>query len=444
MFLCKILHLDSYSHTEDNLAFVRRHSRLTFPFPRRQKDAIAMRPQPTPSNHLSTCGLALAITLGFAAVCLPAQAQTLTVLYSFTGGADGAGPTGVVRDPTGNLFGTTPYRGDLNCGDQAGCGTAFKLDATGTLTVLHTFTGGADGASPVGTLMRDAAGNLFGTTYDGGNINCYLGTMGCGTVYKLDASGNKTMLYPFPGSIDGALPNGALVEDAKGNLYGTTAWGGIANCNECGTVFKLRATGGTETILHRFTGRGDGNLVYAGVIRDAAGNLYGTSFYGGAYNLGAVFKVDSTGKESVLHSFNSGDGETPADPLVADGAYLYGITRGGGSYSIGTVFKVDKFGNETVLHSFGAATDGKQPQGSLIHDGAGNLYGTTFSGGAFDCGTVFKMDTTGKETILHSFDCGADGLGPNAGVVRDAAGNLYGTTQSGGAFGWGTIFKIAP
>ncbi len=405
-----------------------------------------MRHESTPPTAIlvSTCGLALAIGLGLAAISPPAHAQTLTTLYSFTGGADGAGPTGVVRDSAGNLYGTTPYAGDLNCGDHAGCGTAFKLDATGTLTVLHTFTGGADGAAPAGTLLLDSAGDLFGTTGDGGNINCYLGTMGCGTVYKLDAAGNKTMLYAFPGSLDGSFPNGGLVEDAKGNLYGTTAWGGVATCNQCGTVFKLRATGGTETILHKFTGRGDGNLVYAGVIRDAAGNLYGTSYYGGAYNLGAVFKVDSTGKESVLHSFSGADGETPADPLLESGAYLYGVARGGGSYSIGTLFKVDKSGNVTVLHSFGAQTDGRQPQGALIHDAAGNLYGTTFSGGAFGCGTVFKMDATGKETILYSFGCGADGLGPNAGVILDTAGNLYGTTQSAGAFGWGTIFKIAP
>lgn len=404
-----------------------------------------MRPESTlpAAIHISTCALAFAIMLAFAAV-LPAQAQTLTTLYSFTGGADGAGPTGVVRDSAGNLYGTTPYAGDLNCGDHAGCGTAFKLDATGTLTLLHTFTGGADGASPVGTLLRDSAGNLFGTTYDGGNINCYLGSMGCGTVYKLDAAGEKTMLYAFAGSVQGSLPNGGLVEDAQGNLYGTTAWGGAGSCNECGTVFKVRSTGGTETILHKFTTRGDGDLVYAGVLRDAAGNLYGTSYYGGHYNLGAVFKVDNTGKESVLHSFNGEDGETPADPLVADGAYLYGITRGGGTYSIGTLFKVDKSGSLTLLHNFGAPTDGRQPQGALIHDAAGNLYGTTFSGGALCCGTVFKVDTTGKETILYSFSGGADGLGPNAGVILDAAGNLYGTTESGGAFGWGTIFKITP
>jgi uncharacterized repeat protein (TIGR03803 family) len=374
----------------------------------------------------------------------PVQAQTLTVLYSFTGGSDGTEPNGLVRDSAGNLYGTTPWGGDLNCGDHAGCGTAFKLDSTNQLTVLHTFTGGADGALPLGTLLLDPAGNLFGTTQQGGNINCSLGSMGCGTVYELDAGGNKTMLYAFPGSLDGALPYGSLVRDTKGNLYGTTAWGGVATCNECGTVFKLRATGGTDTILHKFTGRGDGTLVYAGVIRDAAGNLYGTTYYGGANNLGTVFKVDNTGKESVLHSFNGGDGETPAAPLVADGAYLYGTTQGGGSYSIGTVFKVDKSGNETVLHSFGAPADGREPQGPLVHDVAGNLYGTTYSGGAFGYGTVFKIDTTGKETILHSFAGGADGLGPNSGVILDAAGNLYGTTFTGGAFNSGTIFKIAP
>ncbi len=406
-----------------------------------------MRPELTlpTAKRLSTHTLAFAVMLAFAAISSPARAQTLTTLYSFTGVADGMEPNGLIRDSASNLYGTTGWGGDLNCGDHAGCGTAFKLDSTNQLTVLHTFTGGADGALPLGTLLLDAAGNLFGTTQQGGNIYCYLGSMGCGTVYRLDAAGNKKMLYAFAGSLQGALPYGSLVEDANGNLYGTTAWGGVATCNECGTVFKVRATGGTDTILHKFTGRGDGTLVYAGVIRDAAGNLFGTTYYGGAYNLGTVFKVDSTGKESVLHSFNSGgDGETPAAPLVADGAYLYGTTQGGGTYDGGTVFKVDKSGNETVLHSFGATTDGREPQGPLVHDAAGNLYGTTYSGGAFGYGTVFKIDTTGKETILYSFGGGADGFGPNSGVIVDATGNLYGTTLEGGAFNSGTIFKIAP
>jgi uncharacterized repeat protein (TIGR03803 family) len=398
----------------------------------------------TPVTHLSHCGLTLATLLAFAAFCLSAQAQTLTTLYSFTGGADGTQPNGLVRDSAGNLYGTARYAGDLNCNEMQGCGTAFKLSQAGTLTVLHTFVGGADGSLPEGTLFLDAAGDLFGTTVYGGNIYCG-SSGGCGTVFKLNAAGKKTVLYAFPNSLEASLPGGGVIEDANGNLYGTTAWGGGAACVNCGTVFKLRATGGSFTILHAFAGGTDGQLPYAGLLRDASGNLFGTTYLGGAFNGGTAFKLNSAGKESLLHSFGSSpDGIDPIAGVVADGAYLYGSTPNGGEYSVGTVFKVDKSGNETVLHSFGAPTDGVQPQGALIHDAAGNLYGTTYSGGAFGYGTVFEIDATGNETILYSFGGGADGLGPDAGVILDAAGNLYGTTLSGGAFGNGTIFKITP
>ena len=209
--------------------------------------------------------------------------------------------------------------------------------------------------------------------------------------------------------------------------------------------FELRATGGTFTILHAFTGGTDGQLPYAGLIRDAAGNLFGTTYLGGAFNGGTAFRLNSSGKETLLHSFGSSpDGIDPIAGLVANGADLYGCTPNGGSYSVGAVYKLDKSGNETLLHSFGGPTDGVQPQGALIHDASGNLYGTTYSGGAFGYGTVFKIDAIGNETILYSFGGGTDGLGPDSGVILDAAGNLYGTTLSGGAFGNGTIFKIAP
>ena len=403
-----------------------------------------MRHESAPPTHLSTCRLALAIMLGVAAVWVPAQAQTHTVLYSFTGGADGTQPNGLVRDSAGNLYGSTRYAGDLNCSGKQGCGTAFKLDQTGALTVLHTFVGGADGSLPEGTLVLDAAGDLFGTTVYGGNIHCGISD-GCGTVFKLNVAGQKTVLYAFPSSLEASLPGGSVIEDANGNLYGTTAWGGGAACVNCGTVFKLRTTGGTFTVLHAFAGGTDGQLPYSGLLRDVAGNLFGTTYLGGAFNGGTAFKLNSTGKETLLHSCGSSpDGIDPIAGLVADGADLYGCTPNGGAYSVGAVFKLDKSGNETVLHSFGAQTDGVQPQGALTHDSAGNLYGVTYSGGEFGYGTVFKMDNTGKETILYSFSGEADGLGPDAGVILDAAGNLYGTTLSGGAFGNGTIFKIAP
>ena len=396
-------------------------------------------------KQLFECALALPIMLGLAALPPSAQAQTLTVLHSFTGGADGNQPMGLVRDSAGNLYGTSLYGGVGFCSLSAGCGTVFKLDAAGNHTVLHAFTGGVDGSLPWATLTRDSAGNLYGATLNGGAHNCDL-LVGCGTVFKLDAAGNKTVLYMFPGSAVGSLPYG-LIRDANGNFYGTTPWGGGGGCLDCGTVFKLDSAH-KETVLHGFAGGADGSLPYAGVVRDSAGNVFGTTYQGGAFKEGTVFKVDSTGKETVLHSFGSGeDGAYPIGGLVPNGQNLYGTTSMGGEFGLGftgTVFKLGKAGQETVVYSFSGGSDGGQPTGNMVHDAAGNLYGTTSDGGASGYGTVFKVDASGKETVLHSFAGGADGQYPAAGVILDAAGNLYGTTLSGGANNCGTVFKIAP
>ena len=392
------------------------------------------------------CPCALAILLALVAVPPSAQGQTLTTLYSFTSGADGKDPNaGVVRDAAGNLYGTTPYGGKKRC--PLGCGTVFKLDATGKETLLHSFNGATDGSSPIGGLIRDSQGNLFGTASLGGHFKV-------GTVFKVDSTGLFSVLYSFTGGSDGAQPQAALLRDAQGNLYGTTFFGGDLTCNSsggCGTVFKLDSTG-KETVLHTFTGGLDGKFPQAGLIRDAAGNLFGTTTSGGGGGGGAcgnngcgtVFEVDSTGNETVLHSFAGGDGATPFAGLLVDGAEFYGATAGGGAFGFGTVFKLDKTGNQTVLYSFAGGSDGASPFGTLIHDSAGNFYGTTDGYGAFALGTVFKLDKTGKETVLHSFTGGADGIFLNGSLVQAPEGNLYGTTESSGAFGFGTVFKLAP
>jgi uncharacterized repeat protein (TIGR03803 family) len=387
----------------------------------------------------------LAILLAFAAVA--AQAQTLTTLYSFTSGADGKPAySGLVRDAAGNLYGTAQYGGIKRC--PLGCGTIFKLDATGKETLLHSFTGGADGSNPIAGLIRDSAGNLYGATSLGGHFKV-------GTVFKLDSAGTFTVLYSFTGAPDGAQPHSSLLRDEQGNLYGTTVSGGDLTCNPsggCGTVFKVDSTR-KETVLHTFTGGADGKFPQAALIRDAAGNLFGTTTSGGGAGggtcgnsgCGTVFEVDNTAKETVLHSFSGGeDGQTVFAGLVVDGQSFYGATGGGSPPAFGTLFKVDKTGIETVLYTFTGGADGGFPFASLIHDAAGNFYGTTGSGGAFGLGTVFKLDTTGKETVLYSFTGGADGGTPNGSLVRDTVGNLYGTTQLGGAFNLGTVFKIAP
>jgi uncharacterized repeat protein (TIGR03803 family) len=201
----------------------------------------------------------------------------------------------------------------------------------------------------------------------------------------------------------------------------------------------------TFALFYSFEGGTDGATPRAGLVRDAAGNLYGTTISGGAGGLGTVFKLDAVGSETVLHSFSGADGARPEAGLVRDAAgNLYGTTAGGGASDLGTVFKLDTTGSETVLHSFSGA-DGDSPVAGLVRDAAGNLYGTTAGGGASGLGTVFKLDTSGKGRLLHSFTGGAtDGAFPAAGLVPDAAGNLYGTTTQDGAFGQGTVFKLRP
>jgi len=371
-----------------------------------------------------------------------ARAQTFTLLYTFTGGSDGRGPFGgVILDGAGNLYGTTTEGGNLAC--SLGCGTVFKVDTSGNETVLYSFagTGAGDGEYPNATLLRDTQGNLYGTTESGG-------AFGYGTVFKLSAAGAETVLHSFTGTGgDGKFPFGGVARDGQGNLYGTTNTGGVFGV---GTVFRVDATG-NETVLYSFTGTGsDGKSPYAGVVRDAQGNLYGTTESGGTSNVGTVFKVDATGTETILYSFTvtGGDGAEPMSGLVRDAqGNLYGTTNAGGvgvGGGNGVVFKVDKTGREKVLFRFpGTGADGIRPHG-VVRDAQGNLYGTTVFHGAFGWGTVFKLSPTGKQTVLYNFNGGnADGGDPYAGVVLDGQGNIYGAT-SAGAIGYGTAFKITP
>jgi uncharacterized repeat protein (TIGR03803 family) len=331
----------------------------------------------------------------------------------------------------------------------------FKLDGAGTETVLYTFTGGTDGAVPFAGLIRGAKGTLYGTTSSGGG-----GILPAGTVFKLDNTGQMTVLHSFCSAAncaDGNTPYAGVIRHG-GNLYGTTIGGGVSNS---GVVFKLDPAG-NETALYTFCPNGnctDGMSPNA-VIRDKEGNLYGTTtFGGGASNSGVVFKLDPTGAETVLYSFAGGaDGANPFGGLIQDDAgNLYGTTSAGGPSGQGTVFEVDPAGNETILYSFTGGTDGGFPEAGLIRDEKGNLYGTTFFGGLASppcysfCGVVFKVDTTGLETVLYSFTGGADGLNPAAGLMLGKAGNLYGTTGYGGAdsdptcqtgIGCGVVFKL--
>jgi uncharacterized repeat protein (TIGR03803 family) len=318
----------------------------------------------------------------------------------------------------------------------------------GTLKILHVFKGSPDGSGPLAGPIRDKQGSLYSTTY-GGGIKQW------GTVYKIDPKGKETVLHSFVGGSDGTTSTSGLIMDAEGNLYGTTYLGGSSNCfdgNGCGVVYKLSRTsrGWKETILYVFTGGADGAYPGNGTLaRDAAGNFYGTTLYGGngdwPNGSGVVYKLtrSSSGwKEQVLYAFGTNsqtDGANPCGGVILDDAgTVYGSTYYGGSSGFGTVFKIEPNGSETVLYNFQAGTtDGGGPLDALVRDEAGNLYGSTAYGGDLSCstngcGTVFKVDANGTETQLHIFTgYPLDGASPGL-LVRDKAGKLYGTAWGGG------------
>ena len=356
-----------------------------------------------------------------------------TVLYTFTGGNDGAYPNGVIRDLQGNLYGTASN------GGATGFGVVYKVDTSGNETVLYTFTGGNDGGDPSAGVIRDLQGNLYSTAYGGG-------AFGAGVVFKVDLSGNETVLYTFTGGNDGGYPSASVTRDWVGNLYGTTAFGGASGL---GVVFKLTPTG-EETVLHTFTRGPYGNQPdNAGVILDGAGNLYGTTSFNGAGGGGTVYKLDPGGNPAVLYAFpGPPGGQYPRASGVIFGSdgHLYGATNYGGGHGAGVLYQMDAHGDETVLYTFAFTTANGfgQPDEGVIRDSDGNLYGATFIGQAdvgYGFGVVYKVDPAGHATVLHNFTNGTDGGYPNN-VIRDSKGNLYGTASSGGASGNGVVFKI--
>ena len=355
--------------------------------------------------------LVLAATLALmCGASTTAGAQTFKVLYRFGPLPDGNSPLGgLLMDAAGNLYGTTRYRGSGSCPGEGQCGAVFKLDTNGVETVLHNFTG-PDGANPTSNLIMDAKGDLYGTTEFGGDTSNCVGTgyAGCGVVFKLSGT-NETVLYRFNGSADGAFPWAGLTMDAHGALYGTTNEGGATGG---GVAFKL--VGKKETVLHSFCSENncqDGNYLTSGLIMDAKGNLYGTAVFGGDVNCdypdgcGVVFKLTGK-KETVLYSFKgSPDGQSPLAGLFMDASgNLYGTTTDGGKGTNGgIVFKVGQDGHERVLHSFRGAYGGSDPNTTVVLDAHGNLYGTTLYGSKGGGGTVFEITADGKEKVLHYF-----------------------------------------
>ncbi len=410
-------------------------------------------------------------------VPLPARSQTETVLYTFGSTPnDGFQPAGgLVIDSSGNLFGTTVSGSDTLCdlAEVYGCGIVYELVKSSngyTEKVLYSFGSSSptkDGASPQAGLIVDASGNLYGTTTFGGyggSPVCLvdIGVDGCGTVFELvNSSGvyTENLLYTFTGT-DGAYPYAGLTMDSSGNLYGTTYSGGACGL---GTVFELTKSSGayTEKVLYSFGCTStDGWYPYAGLIMDSAGNLYGTAESEGASGYGMVFElVNSNGDytERVLYNFTGTDGQMPTGNLIFDSlGNLYGTTQAGGEYGNGTVFELaNSMGSytEKVLYSFRGPSygDGQTPVPGLVMDASGDLFGTTRLGGTDcvpqGCGIVFELANssgTYTEKILHRFGAPGDGEVPAAPLVMDSAGNLYGTTDTGGATFGGTVFTASP
>ncbi len=415
------------------------------------------------------------VVLTVMAVTLLATSRLATaqevVLHSFGRSGDGAYPTtaGLVFDAAGNIYGTTKFGGIHNQG------TVFELSPRQgggyTETVLHSFGSSAtDGQQPSSAVILDAAGNLYGTTVAGGIHNC-TGVSNCGTVYEMSLSHGvwrETVLHSFGAPRDGVSPVGALVFDANGDMYGTTISGGVTGN---GTVYRMYLSNGVwhETVVHNFGYGVDGVAPYSALIFDAAGNMYGTTAKGGSNvcptgTCGTVFEETPDGNgvwtESVIFNFSAGaNGFSPWGSLNLDAnGNLYGTTQYGGANTCynngcGTVFELSPQQgggwSHSVLYSFNLGDDGFFPYAGVTFDSAGNIYGTDNMGGTQNYGVVFELSPQQgggwTESVVHTFLFnGNDGVYPFAGLAIDASGNLYGTTYLGGIHAEGAVFEVTP
>jgi uncharacterized repeat protein (TIGR03803 family) len=381
------------------------------------------------------------------------------VLYFFQGGNDGYGATpGLIFGKSGNLYGTTNQGGGSGC-FGGGCGTIYEVSPGGEETILYRFTGSPDGWYPAGSLTVDGAGNFYGTTEYGGQLDCQ-SNFGCGTIFKLTPDRTESVLYAFQYQ---GNPDSGLVRDKHGNLfgvipnmYGNAGCGGLG----CGAAFELSHSAKYK-VLHRFIGDNDAATPEGNLTADRDGNLYGTSYEGGSGTgcsskfggCGTVYKMTPDGAVIILHDFRGGqDGAHPFGPVVLDNSgNIYGTTEVGGGKDCGdgcgTVFKISTDGTETVLYAFKNPKDGYYPMWSPVLDDAGNLYGTTLFGGSScadtGCGTIFRLSPDGTKTTLHTIHDGiGEGFAPAA-LIRDKKGNLFGTLLGGGPHQtYGGVFEI--
>lgn len=388
-----------------------------------------------------------------------ARAQSLTVIHNFTGGSDGAYPsTGLTIDSAGHLYGTA-FSGGANH-----YGTVFFLTASGSgwnFATLHSFAAGSDGAGPMSRPLLRPDGSLYGSTSAGGTGTCFTsnGYHGCGIIYKISPprgpiglTWSMAVLYRFNGT-DGSYPQGDLTFDSSGYIYGTAVNGGSYSW---GLIYSLVPSNGawTEDILYQARNDGDGQFPMGGVTFDNSGDLYGIMAGGGRFNHGTVYQLARAGsgwQESTVHTFTfqGNDGAQPNGGLIKDAAgNLYGTTihlPGSG----GSAFELTPSGgtwNDDMLSGFQGGI-GLGPYDKLLMDSAGDLYGTTFADGAYGMGSVFKLTRTSggwSYRSLHDFTGGRDGGNPMSALVMDASGNLYGTASDGGQYGRGVVFKIVP
>ena len=382
------------------------------------------------------------------------QASTTEIIYSFAGDEDGEyTDSDVAIDAAGNLYGSSVLGGDF------GGGTVWQLAPVGSdwvHTVLYSFTGGADGGEPYKGVTLDAAGNIYGTAVTGGSGSC---EGGCGVTYKLTKSGStwtQSVIHAFTGGADGSGPGARVTVDKTGDVYGMTPTGGA---NGLGTIYALhpKPNGGWAIrVIHTFTGGADGSSGSAGKMVLRGGHLYGAATTGGVNGAGTVFELTPTQTGEwdfkTIYSFQGDpDGVFPYGALLFDGAgNIYGTTYYGGANDLGAVYKLSPDGvgewSETVLYSFKTGSDGNSSISNLVFDSTGNLYGTTSEGGS-GSGTIFKLTRghgTWTESIPHRFVGSPDGAFPYAGMVSDGTGAFFGATVHGGADGEGSIYKFTP
>jgi len=380
-----------------------------------------------------------------------------TVIYSFSGGVDGEYPsTELILDSAGNLYGTSVL------GGQFGSGTVFQLTPSGTHTVLYSFTSGADGAQPYGGVTLDPQGNLYGSAVAGGSFGGSCVEDGCGVVYKLTPSTDgwtQTVIHTFTGGGDGSGPGGGLTIDKHGNLYGMTPTGGAYGV---GVIYQLSPDHGGNYVLRvidTFTGGRDGGTASAGrLLLDDAGNLFGVATVGGAHGKGTAFELTQAPggnwKLTTLYAFKGQpDAGFPYGGLIFDASgNLYGTTYYDGANGLGSVYQLARNPaggwKERVLYSFAGGNDGSFSISTLVFDRAGNLYGTTSEGGYPGLGTIFKLAHGGPgmwtESVAYAFTGVPDGAYAYNGMVGDSAGNFYGTTVHGGSGDDGTIYRFTP